>query len=168
MSLQVHPKNNSSRSPRPNGKLRYSRHPVKKPRRGTSGIRTSLSISPQLGRKICKEATLLGIQPEAYLRILLSISSALTHSFPEQSKLDITAFGRLVEHPLFPILMQWMMNTTLSTITDAGENPEQSSPPVNKPVHSETAFSQSISPPLSKQFPPPHHPYEGHFLSPMN
>jgi hypothetical protein len=115
--------------------------------------RGNLRISPQNRRKILREAKLLGLTSDEYMRLMLSLSSTLRENLNLNADLKAKELLRLVENPLFGLVLQWVTSNTLSSMLSQSEDDSTSTP------------SPSLTPPgpqqqaVAPQPPPPGEPW---------
>lgn len=112
-----------------------------------------LRVSPQNRRKILKEAKLLGLTPDEYMRLMLSLSSTLRENLNLNADLKAKELLRLVENPLFALVLQWVTSNTLSSMLSPADDNSTSTPRPSLALP-ETQQPAVIPPPHSPQPPP--------------
>jgi hypothetical protein len=130
----------------------------------------SRSLSAPLWERVTREARLLGLTREEYIRLLLSFSGIVRNSVPG-AKFNAAQLLNIVENPLFQAAFSFIAQSTLARFgedNDASE--EQGSAPneSNSNPESNRADSPNPTPRLRPQPPTQQWPHFGTVPQPSN
>lgn len=98
-----------------------------------------LRLSRRLEQKIAQEAKELGLAPNEYLRIALSMSKSFMDVAKTDSSLDLRSVAKIVDSPVWSIVIQSLVPTINGLLdTKQGQSTESSTPrereqPMNRP-----------------------------------
>jgi hypothetical protein len=73
--------------------------------------RRRLTKWQRLRRQLKSEARQLGLTEAEYLSMLLHLSKAIRNNLPSVGKTEVRTVAKWVEHPMFPLLVQWLFRT---------------------------------------------------------
>lgn len=139
--------------------------PIRRQTRRTRVTRTQTRAAWKIGSehraKIVREAKSLGMSANEYMRLMLTLSSTLRENLHLDAGLKPKDLLKLVENPMFSMLIQWLAKNALSTIKEQADV----SPTVPTPEPSSPDAPQSV-PPQGHQPPWNMYPYSPPQLAP--
>lgn len=71
-------------------------------------------------RRIAREAAALGIPPQKYLKLVLTVSESLRASLGADQKLDLSVISQWMDSPLWPVMVEWIVKTAGSMLKQSG------------------------------------------------
>lgn len=145
---------------------RYRWDTRRKPRTGRKPL-----LTPALKNRLKAEAHSLGMNAQDYMDVVLGLSASLRKALNLGEKANVSQYLRLVKHPMFSLLMQWVVQTATSAASDSEEEktdaqmetptgtgpvPPQSGPPSpQQPYVGQPYPGQPIRPPAQPRQPAP-------------
>jgi hypothetical protein len=90
------------------------------------------SLSPELWDRIKREARMLGLSREEYIRLLLSFSGIVRNSVPGASQFNATQLLNIVENPLFQAAFSFIAQSTLSRFGQENDKAEEQGSTANE------------------------------------
>lgn len=113
--------------------------------------RTTWWAIPANRQKVAKEAKSLGLTSSEYMRLMLSVSSTLRENVHLDSTLQPRELLKLVENPLFSLVLQWITKNALSAFSKDGLSLSEMEPEAKESVIGETP--STTNPPTALQAP---------------
>lgn len=104
-------------------------------------------LSPRTKRRIAREAAALGIPPQKYLTLVLTVSESLRNSLGTNQKLDLSGFTKWMDSPLWPVMVEWIAKTAGSMMQLSGSDPSEDSEQEASGPNSGNAAAQPSKPP---------------------
>ncbi|MCL6453088.1 MAG: hypothetical protein K6T78_05570 [Alicyclobacillus sp.] len=76
--------------------------------------------TPRMRRRIAREAAKLGLSPEKFVALALTVSSALREAAGADHAINLKAFSQWMDSPFWPVLVKWITQAA-AAIAQSGE-----------------------------------------------